>query len=123
MAKKSYEKKKSDLPTKSVKPFKPNELFYSSSLDRPISNIRSVCFFFVFCFVIFYYYHVLLKFLTLMKTVQTGQMPSSVVSDLGQYCLPCRFYGTLGLNGSGKLMITLNFYTRFIILITLHFAC
>ena len=36
----------------------------------------------------FYYYHLSYNFLLLMKTVDFDQMPRSVASDLGLYCLP-----------------------------------
>ena len=33
------------------------------------------------------------------NSVDPDQMPHSAASDLGLYCLPMSFYGTLGLNG------------------------
>ena len=74
-----------------INPFKPSGLFYLIPLDRSISNIRHV---------FFYYDHVLYKYLNLMQTVWT-LIRRRVLRRLiwvSTVC-QCPFYGTQDLNG------------------------
>ena len=36
------------------------------------------------------------------NSVDPDQTTRSVASDLGLYCLPCPYYGTLGINGLSR---------------------
>ena len=59
----------------------PSRLFYHNSLDRSIFNSRvSGYFLFLLCFTEIPVFNA--------NSIDTNQMPHSVASDLGLYCLP-----------------------------------
>ena len=69
-----------------------NGLFYLTSLDRSISNRRSI--WLVFIITMFIEISVFNA-----KSVDSDQTPHSTVSDLVYTVCSCPFYGTPGING------------------------
>ena len=80
-----------------INPFRPNELFYLSGLDRSISSIRDIWLVLLLLLLLLSCFGVISELNA--NSVDPHQTPQNAASNQGLHCLPMSVDAKLGLNG------------------------